>query len=247
MQSSSRALVITGAVTGALLLAFGGYELLKPKPAAGGGNGTTTANLVQGHYYTIAFTCPSTTSTPSIAALAGVTLVSQAPNGAGTGGSIVIYYTGTSGSYPITNNGCSITVTDNGTAAPPPPVSGTLQNQAGLPANAAGPYTLQAPTAGAYKLINGNVYLIEAPPIAGQTLAQTVDALAALYPNLKGAAGTWEKSSWDMGQVPSGWPDSDATVRRIAVLVSFANANPYVLPRVSFPAPATTKVWLATG
>jgi hypothetical protein len=36
MQSSSRALVITGAVTGALLLAFGGYELLKPKPAASG-------------------------------------------------------------------------------------------------------------------------------------------------------------------------------------------------------------------
>jgi len=96
-----------------------------PTPLPPGPNGQVTATLVQGHRYTVSFTCPSSTSNPSISGITGVSLVSTTP--APNGGVIVFDYTGASGSYPIAAAGCTVSIADNGVSpAPNLPTTGDV-------------------------------------------------------------------------------------------------------------------------
>ena len=274
METTTKVLLWVGGIITTGLVILGIVEEAKAAPASGGGGGggglggcppgsTPTTTLTPGHRYGFQAACPfafplglpPVGSTAAVAALIGVTGVSifkYSPAADNKSFSAIFDFTGVQTTLPAIQSGgstaCATLLCDMGLTSAQQ--QGGVQNQnLTLPANAAGPYTLQTPTAGSYTLLNGNVYLIEAPPIPSQTLAQTVDSLLALYPNLKPASGTAEANSWDVGQVPQGWPDSDATVRRVAVIVSIPPpAHPQLVHMsITFPAPATTKVWLATG
>lgn len=113
MTRTEKALAWGGGLIVAVLVGLGIYEETK-KPAAL--PSSQMVKLTQGRRYSIAFTCPSATASPSITALSGITLVGSTPNSNGSGGTIVVDYTGTSGTYPVVTSGCSITVTDVGPA-----------------------------------------------------------------------------------------------------------------------------------
>ena len=114
MAMSAKVLWIIGGVLAAGVTTAVVVEATK-KPASLGP--TTNVTLTQGHRYRISFQCSSSGAAPSISALSGVTVVATDPMG--NGGSIIVDYAGTTGSYPINNSGCSITVTDMGPSPGP--------------------------------------------------------------------------------------------------------------------------------
>jgi hypothetical protein len=126
---SHRALWIGGIAVTALGAAGLAYYLTSrgssstPTPALPPAPATTVqTTLTQGHRYTVVFTCPSSTSQPTISGLNGAQIVSTTPSG--NGGTIVFDYLGATGSYPITASGCTVNVTDNGVS--PLPATGDI-------------------------------------------------------------------------------------------------------------------------
>lgn len=170
MTRTEKALAWGGGLIAALLVGLGIYEETK-KPAAPAG--TSMVTLTQGHRYRISFQCSSSNAAPQISALSGVNVVATDPMG--NGGSIIVDYAGTTGSYPINNSGCSITVTDMGPS--PAPVSGTnhgipiQSGQGGAPLHAMPlPQSLTVTTNGSYTaqaIVNGKLSVKSVFPIAG--------------------------------------------------------------------------------
>ena len=117
MALSKRAklgLWIGGGVT-AVLVALGVYEETKKSPPP---PGTQNVTLTQGRRYSVSFQCASSGASPKISALSGVSVVSGSavPSANGMGGTFQIDYSGSSGTYPVSTSGCSISVQDIGPA-----------------------------------------------------------------------------------------------------------------------------------
>jgi hypothetical protein len=209
MTRTEKFLAWGGGVVVAILVGVGIYEETKSKPSAAP-SGVQNVVLTQDHYYTIAFTCPSAGAQPKIAALAGVTLISSTPSA--NGGTIVIQYTGASGTYPVTTSGCSIVVTDNGTSAP---VSGTQQqggvnqatlvNQGHLPA--AQNLDLTSNGTGVANAVNGSALQVTAPwAISSVAPSPAYEGAAAITGNVAKMVLTGTSGLFDITGPPPASP-----------------------------------------
>jgi hypothetical protein len=118
-----------------------------------------------------------------------------------------------------------------------------------LPAAAAQPFTLLTASNGIFPLKDTETYLVQELPVSGQTLAQTIAALQALYPQMTVLA------SYDVGVIPSvlHWPTSDTGVIGMVVTINFPAPPPntpkgvFLINAVPLKAITGTKVWTTGG
>ncbi len=95
---------------------------------------------------------------------------------------------------------------------------GPTPSGAGVPSIlVAGPYTKVS------QMQVGETYLVSLAPIAGQTLATAVQNLTMAS---AGSTATYTVSqSWDVNQVPAGWPASDSNPNEWRMVVTYASGS----------------------
>jgi hypothetical protein len=101
-------------------------------------------------------------------------------------------------------------------------VNFTVADMGPTPSGAAVPSILVAgPYNPATQMQVGETYLVSLAPIAGQTLASTVQNLAT---SSAGSTTQYTVSqSWDVNQVPAGWPASDSSANEWRMVVTYVS------------------------
>lgn len=96
---------------------------------------------------------------------------------------------------------------------------GATPSGAGVPdILVAGPYN---PTT---QMVSGETYLVSMPPIAGQSLASTVQNLTTS--SAQGTSQYTVSQSWDVNQVPASWPSQDSNANEWRFVITLTGAGP---------------------
>jgi len=103
-------------------------------------------------------------------------------------------------------------------------ISFTVADMGPTPAGAAVPSLL---VSGPYNQVSqmqvGETYLVSLSPIAGQTLASTVQNLTTS--SAQSSAQYTVSQSWDVGQIPAGWPSQDQGSNEWRMVITYASGS----------------------